>query len=456
MTIQKEKAAYICQTCGTSHSKMQGRCSGCGEWNSLVEELVQSRSRTFRFAKTNSSAPRLLEEIAGEDEVRILTPDLEFNRVLGGGIVAGSIVLLAGEPGIGKSTLMLQIGLQLTGKKILYISGEESDRQIRLRASRLSYSNPGFYFSGETDLDSIVAAAVELKPDLLILDSIQTVTTSQLESGPGTIAQVRECSVRLMRFAKETSVPIIVIGHITKDGSIAGPKVLEHTVDTVLNFEGEHHNTYRIIRTSKNRFGSTLELGIYEMTGGGLMEVANPSEIFLTSGDQMLSGSAVSATMEGLRPILIETQALVSPMAYGTPQRSATGFDIRRLNMLLAVLEKRCGMGIGGKDVFVNLAGGIRIEDPALDLGLAVAVASSLYDIPVGGKAVFAAEIGLSGELRSVSRIDQRVAEAAKLGFATIWIADSQIKSIGELPNGIAVRSAAKLQDVIRNLFRGD
>lgn len=432
---------------------MQGQCSGCHEWNTLVEERVEQRKGASVAPILSKKTPRPLAEIEGKEDQRLVTPDAEFNRVLGGGIVPGSITLLGGEPGIGKSTLMLQLGLQLKGQAVLYVSGEESDKQIKMRADRLKYSNEDFLFLGETNLESILEAAGSVNPDLLVIDSIQTIATNVLESAPGSVAQVRECAAALMRFAKESGIPVFLIGHITKEGALAGPKVLEHTVDTVLTFEGEHHNTYRIVRTNKNRFGSTLELGIYEMSGTGLREVDNPSEIFLSSSDEDLGGIAVSATLEGQRPILIETQALVSPMAYGTPQRSATGFDLRRLNMLLAVLEKKSGIAISGKDVFVNLVGGIRIEDPALDLGLVTAIVSSMYDLAVPRRTAFAAEIGLSGELRPVSRIDQRLAEAEKLGFTEFWVADAQLKSIPAGDRKIAVKGAGRLDQVFRSVF---
>ncbi|MEM7038972.1 MAG: DNA repair protein RadA, partial [Bacteroidota bacterium] len=357
--MAKFKSIFVCSNCGVQHSKWQGKCSHCGEWNTLVEDVVEkSEAKNKRLQPTvaTSRKPRALHEIDDIQEKRILTPDNEMNRVLGGGIVDGSIVLLGGEPGIGKSTLLLQLALQLKGRKILYISGEESERQIKMRAARIPHDNAELLLFSETHLEQILRHQKEIQPDILIVDSIQTVFSENLESAPGSVSQVRECASRLMRLAKESQTPIFLVGHITKEGSLAGPKVLEHMVDVVLSFEGDRHNSYRIVRTHKNRFGSTLELGIYEMNDRGLREVNNPSEIFLASGDAGLSGVAISATLEGLRPLLIETQALVTPLAYGTPQRSATGFDLRRLNMLLAVLEKRCSFKMGAKDVFVNIA----------------------------------------------------------------------------------------------------
>lgn len=454
--MAKLKNVYICQSCGTQHAKWQGKCNGCEEWNTLVEEVVEAK--TAKNSGTSSislmaNQPRPLSEIDSIHENRIETPDEEMNRVLGGGIVEGSIILLGGEPGIGKSTLLLQLALQLKKMKILYISGEESEKQIKMRAERIPFNNEKLLIANATRLDQILKFQKEIEPELLIIDSIQTVYSETLDSAPGSVSQVRECAARLMRLAKETQTPTFLVGHITKEGSLAGPKVLEHMVDAVLTFEGDQHTSYRIVRTSKNRFGSTLELGIYEMRGDGLREVSNPSEIFLSGGEENLSGVAISATMEGLRPLLIEIQALVTTQAYGNAQRSATGFDLRRMNMLLAVLEKRSGFKMGTQDVFVNMTGGIKVEDPALDLGLAVAIVSSMHDLPLGKTQVFAAEIGLSGEIRPVNRIEQRIAEAEKLGFKEIYISAQQIKGLKEKFPGIKIFGANKLQEVFREVF---
>ena len=446
---------YVCQECGSSFIKWQGQCSNCNSWGSLVEEIQQSGSAkavrsTGLVAKSH---PKTLKEITSSAEKRMETPDSEMNRVLGGGIVDGSVTLLGGEPGVGKSTLLLQLALQLSGLKILYVSGEESERQIKLRASRISYDNDQLFIAAETHLERILEFYEQLQPDLMIVDSIQTVYTEVIESAPGSVSQVRESTARLIRMAKELNLPVFLIGHITKEGSIAGPKVLEHMVDTVLSFEGDRHNSYRIVRANKNRFGSTQEIAIYEMLANGLREVANPSEIFLSQSEEQFSGVSIAATMEGMRPLLIETQALVSPMAYGTAQRSATGFDLRRLNMLLAVLEKRCGFKLGEKDVFINITGGLKVEDPAIDLGLICAVISSQHDLIISPKTVFAAEVGLSGEIRAVSRVENRIAEAEKLGFEEIYVAKSQVHGLGRQFKGIKVKGVGKLTEVFQAVF---
>lgn len=392
-----------------------------------------------------ANKPVQVADITFNEEDRLLTPDNEFNRVLGGGIVAGSLVLIGGEPGIGKSTLMLQLALNMPNLKVLYVSGEESERQIKMRAERLQEvgspksevrsqkieSGQGCYILTETSTQNIFKQIEELEPDLVVIDSIQTLHSAHIESTPGSVSQVRECTAEMLRFAKESSTPVFLIGHITKDGMIAGPKILEHMVDTVLQFEGDRHHVYRILRTVKNRFGSSSELGIYEMLGEGLREVSNPSEILLSQRDEPLSGITISATLEGMRPMLIETQALVSDSPYGTPQRTATGFDTKRMSMLLAVLEKRCGFKLGAKDVFLNITGGIRVEDPAIDLGLAAAIISSHEDMPISSKTCFAGEIGLSGEIRAVNRVEQRIAEAQKLGFEQIFISKYNIPQGG-------------------------
>lgn len=410
-----------------------------------------------------ANKPSAIHEIVYTEEHRLITPDKELNRVLGGGIVSGSIILIGGEPGIGKSTLMLQVALNLPGLKVLYVSGEESEQQIKMRAERLlnlSGKKTDTYILTETSTQNIFKQIEILQPDLLVIDSIQTLYSAHIESTPGSVSQVRECTAELLRFAKESGTPVFLIGHITKDGMIAGPKILEHMVDTVLQFEGDRHHVYRILRAVKNRFGSASELGIYEMQGSGLREVSNPSEILLSQRDEPLSGITISAMMEGLRPMLIESQALVSISAYGTPQRSATGFDTKRMNMLLAVLEKRCGFKLSAKDVFLNITGGLRVEDPAIDLGVVVAIISSHEDMPVDSKTCFAAEVGLSGEIRAVNRIEQRIAEAEKLGFERIFIskynlpAGKGIKSVTEWQRfKIEINTVAKVEEVFSALF---
>ncbi|MET3978022.1 DNA repair protein RadA/Sms [Mucilaginibacter sp. UYP25] len=442
--MAKSKIAYFCQSCGYESAKWLGKCPSCQQWNTFVEEILEKSNASVPNWKASPASsqrankPVEVGEITFKEEHRLLTPDKEFNRVLGGGIVAGSLVLIGGEPGIGKSTLMLQLALNMPNIKVLYVSGEESDHQIKMRAERLvsldthqeraknkelkDEFGKGCFILTETSTQNIFKQIEELQPDILVIDSIQTLHSSHVESTPGSVSQVRECTAELLRFAKETSTPVFLIGHITKDGMIAGPKILEHMVDTVLQFEGDRHHVYRILRTIKNRFGSSSEIGIYEMLGEGLREVSNPSEILLSQRDEPLSGITISATLEGMRPMLIETQALVSTSAYGTPQRTATGFDTKRMSMLLAVLEKRCGFRLGAKDVFLNITGGIRVEDPAIDLGLAAAIISSHEDIPIPAKTCFAGEIGLSGEIRAVNRVEQRIAEAQKLGFEQIFI----------------------------------
>lgn len=456
--MAKVKSVFFCQSCGAQYLKWQGKCDTCNEWNTIAEELQPARTSVVPALQglTPQGQPKRLQEIESVAESRIVTPDTEFNRVLGGGIVAGSVVLLGGEPGIGKSTLLLQLALQLSPLRILYVSGEESEQQIKMRAQRLQFSNDNLYVAAETRLESIAEYYRQLNPGLIVVDSIQTIYTDMVESAPGSVSQVRESAARLIRMAKELQVPVFLIGHITKEGMLAGPKVLEHMVDTVLSFEGDRHNNYRIVRTSKNRFGSTMEIGIYEMQGSGLREVNNPSEIFLSGGDESFSGVAIAATLEGMRPLLVETQALVSPQTYGTPQRTATGFDLRRLNMLLAVLEKRCGFKMGVKDVFINMAGGLRVEDPAVDLSLICAVISSLHDLPVSNEAVFAAEVGLSGEIRAVNRLEMRIAEAEKLGFRRMFVAQSQASALKKRYKHMEVIGAAKLEDVFRVVFGGD
>jgi len=437
----------------------------CGEWNTYVEEVVQKETvaTTTGQWKPASTVPGStkkaaksvpLGDILAEDEPRILTPDGELNRVLGGGLVPGSIVLIGGEPGIGKSTLMLQIALSLRQMKVLYVSGEESEAQIKMRAERLADGqHPGCYILTETNTQNIFRQIDQVQPNLLVIDSIQTMHSTLVESGAGSVSQVRECTAEFLKFAKETGTPVLLIGHITKDGSIAGPKILEHMVDTVLQFEGDRHLSYRILRTTKNRFGSTSELGIYEMQGDGLRQVSNPSEILLSQRAESLSGMAIGATLEGNRPLLVEVQALVTPATYGTPQRSSTGFDSKRLQMLLAVLEKRAGLRLGQHDVFLNIAGGLRLDDPALDMAVCAAVVSSLNDLPIPGDVCLAAEVGLSGEIRAVSRLDQRLAEAEKLGFREMYVSHFNGKGLDLARYGIKVQAVSRLDEVLAGLF---
>jgi DNA repair protein RadA/Sms len=455
--MAKTKSTFVCQSCGTTHPKWVGKCNGCGEWNTVVEEILEREDKPFNYKsgkQSKAATPSLkpLKEVEAGEQSRLLTPDAELNRVLGGGIVPGSLVLVAGEPGIGKSTLFLQLALQLNGRAVVYVSGEESEQQIKLRADRI-HTNHDVLVMTETCTQRIFAALNELSPDIVIIDSIQTLYSELIESTPGSVSQIRECTGEWQRYAKENNVPVFLIGHITKDGTIAGPKVLEHMVDTVLQFEGDQHYTYRILRTLKNRFGSTAELGIYEMMQNGLRQVSNPSEILITQREEPLSGISIAATMEGMRTMLIETQALVSPSHYSTPQRTATGFDAKRLNMLLAVLEKRGGFSFGNKDVFVNLAGGLRIEDPALDLAVACALLSSFEDKPLPSNMCFVGEVGLSGEVRAVNRIDQRIAEADKLGFEKIVISTYNSKGLDPSRYQLEVIAVSKLESVYRLLF---
>ncbi len=460
--MAKTKTLFFCQNCGHESAKWMGKCPSCNQWNTFAEEVVKKETTSKNEWKisqgtTRQAKPIPVQEVEAGKEIRLVTPDAELNRVLGGGMVPGSLILIGGEPGIGKSTLMLQLAMQLKNLTVLYVSGEESEQQIRMRADRLSVkpdAAPGscLIFT-ETNTQNIFLAIKEARPDVVIIDSIQTLYSDLLDSTAGSIGQVRQCAGELMKFAKETNTPVFLVGHITKDGMLAGPKVLEHMVDTVLQFEGDQHMTYRILRTTKNRFGSTSEIGIYEMQGTGLREVSNPSEILISQKDAELSGATIGATMEGNRPLLIEIQSLVSPASYGTPQRTPTGFDHKRLNMLLAVLEKRCGFRMGTQDVFVNMAGGIKVEDPAIDLAVCVSIVSSFEELPVDEKTCFAAEIGLGGELRAVNRVDQRIAEAEKLGFKTIYISKYNQKAVDTRRTAIAVRSFGKLTEVFQDLF---
>lgn len=457
--MSKLKSAFFCQNCGYESTKWVGKCSSCSQWNTFVEELVQkndskkqvdwsSHNNEIRNFKTIA-----LQDVKVSEENRMVTNDIELDRVLGGGIVPGSLILVAGEPGIGKSTLFLQTGLQLVDQKVLYVSGEESEQQIKMRADRLHMKNENFYLLTETSTQTIFSEIKKLKPGLVIVDSVQTLQTPFIESSPGSVSQIRECAAEFQRFAKETDTPVFLIGHITKDGSIAGPKILEHMVDTVLQFEGDRHYAYRILRTLKNRFGSTSELGIYEMTDSGMHGVKNPSEILMTQKEEHLSGIAIAASIEGLRPFLIEVQALVTQSVYGTPQRTVSGFDLRRLQLLLAVLEKRGGFHFGIKDVFLNIAGGLKVEDPSIDLAVLSALLSSFEDVPLPQLLCFAGEVGLSGEIRAVNRIEQRIAEAEKLGFEKIIVSKYNQKSLMKQKYNIEVITMSRVEELYRYLF---
>jgi DNA repair protein RadA/Sms len=457
--MSKIKTAFFCQQCGYESAKWNGRCPSCGQWNTFVEEKIQKdiplRNNSWKQTELPHTADSIvnLSDVSSTAEERLLTGDAELNRVLGGGIVPGSLVLVGGEPGIGKSTLFLQNALQLSHITTLYISGEESAQQIKMRADRLKIQNDRFYLLTETATQTIFQEIKKLRPQLVIVDSIQTLQSPFIEAAPGSISQIRETTAEMQRFAKETHTPVFLIGHITKDGAIAGPKILEHMVDTVLQFEGDQHYAYRILRTIKNRFGSTAELGIYEMTGHGLRQVTNPSEILISQREDQLSGVAISATMEGMRPMLVEVQALVTQSVYGTPQRTVTGFDLRRLQLLLAVLEKRGGFHFGVKDVFLNIAGGIRVEDPAIDLAVLCALLSSYEDVAVGSNICFAGEVGLSGEIRAVNRIEQRIAEAEKLGFDKIFISRYNKQGAHSAKFNIEVVPVGRVDEVYRQLF---
>ena len=451
----KEKSVFFCKSCGNESPKWFGKCPACGEWNTCVEEKVveSGKRRTENGERKTENFPLPIREITNAEEQRIVLPFAELNRVLGGGLVFGSLVLVGGEPGIGKSTLLLQTALQLINKKVLYISGEESQTQIKMRADRIGIRNEQCLILTETDTKEILNHVKEVQPDIIVVDSIQTLSSPYVDATAGTVSQIRESAAEMNKIAKTYQVPVFLIGHITKDGSIAGPKILEHIVDTVLQFEGDRHYGFRILRTIKNRFGSASELGIFEMNATGLREVTNPSEFLLSQRDEEVSGIAIAATMEGQRPMLIETQALVSTAAYGTPQRSATGFDTRRMNMLLAVLEKRAGFRLNMKDVFLNIAGGIRSDDPALDLSVVAAVLSSNADIPIDSRYCFAAEVGLSGEIRAVTRIEARIAEADKLGFEKIFVSKYNAKGLNTQRFHIEVVPVATVYDLATELF---
>ncbi|MBQ0056148.1 MAG: DNA repair protein RadA [Bacteroidales bacterium] len=460
--MAKQKTAYFCSSCGCEEPKWFGRCPSCGEWGTCVEETVAVKPSS-KGGRVHSGAlslpgqkekPQLLRDIEATEEKRIDMCDPELNRVLGGGLVPGSMVLLGGDPGIGKSTLLLQTIMNVRDHKVLYVSGEESAYQLKLRATRLGGENENVYVVCETNLDEVFVHTANIQPDILIVDSIQTIATDDLESSAGSVGQVRECAARLLKFAKESGTPVILVGHITKEGSLAGPKVLEHIVDTVLQFEGDQHYMYRILRAIKNRFGSTSELGIYEMLGTGLRQVTNPSELLLSGRHDDLCGVAIAAAIEGVRPFLIETQALVSSSAYATPMRSTTGFDSRRLNMLLAVLEKKVGFKLVQKDVFLNIAGGLRVSDPAMDLAVISSIMSSNLNLPIPGDTCMTGEVGLSGEIRPVSRLEQRVLEAEKLGFRRILIPDYSLKSIDCSKLSIEVCAVKRVDEAFRLLFR--
>jgi DNA repair protein RadA/Sms len=448
--MAKIKTTFFCQSCGSQYTKWQGQCTSCKEWNTIAEEVIQKPEKSDWKTPSSStkrvSKPLKINEIDSSQEARLNLQDAEFNRVLGGGMVHGSLTLLGGEPGIGKSTLLLQIALKLQ-YKILYVSGEESQKQIKMRAERINPNSNNCYILTETKTQNIFKQIESLEPDIVVIDSIQTLHSDYIESSAGSISQIKECTTELIKFAKETATPVLLIGHITKDGNIAGPKILEHMVDTVLQFEGDRNHVFRILRANKNRFGSTNELGIYEMQGSGLREVSNPSEILISEKDGELSGNAIAATLEGLRPLMIEVQALVSTAVYGTPQRSATGFNAKRLNMLLAVLEKRAGFRLGAKDVFLNITGGITVDDPAIDLAVVASILSSNEDVALPSDYCFAAEVGLSGEIRPVQRVEQRILEAEKLGFSTIFV--SKYNKIALKNTTIKIQLISKIEDLV-------
>lgn len=456
--MAKTKTTYFCQNCGANAPKWVGKCPSCGEWNTYVEEVVTKggggqEKEIWENGSGERKKPKRIQEVAYDDQQRIRTGSGELDRTLGGGIVPGSLVLIGGEPGIGKSTLLLQMAIRMQTTRTLYVSGEESMDQIRMRAERIGIRSENCFLLPETSLSEILNQANQLKPDILVVDSIQTLFMETVESSVGSVAQVRECTGKLMKYAKQTNVPVFLIGHVNKEGAIAGPKVLEHMVDTVLQFEGDRHLSYRILRTAKNRFGSTSELGIYEMQESGLREVTNPSEVLISPRDSFLSGVGIGATLEGNRPLLIEVQSLVSPATYGTPQRSTTGFDVKRLNMLLAVLEKRLGIRLSTQDIFLNLAGGIRVNDPALDLTICASIYSSFEDVPIPSSICFSAEVGLGGEIRAVNRIESRITEAAKLGFQEIYLSKYNVKGVDLKKFDITVKPFARLSEAFEDLF---
>ena len=450
--MAKVKKAFFCQNCGSQHTQWQGQCSACKEWNTLVEEIIEKETTKQWLTKSvkEITSPIRIDSIDVTEVPRIITQDEELNRVLGGGLVPGSVILLGGEPGIGKSTLLLQIAIRLP-YSTLYVSGEESQQQIKLRAERMELNGENCYVLSQTETLKIFQEIKKVKPDLLIVDSIQTLHSNYIESGAGSVSQIRATAGELIQFAKSTNTPVILVGHITKDGNIAGPKILEHMVDTVLQFEGDRNHVYRILRAQKNRFGATSEIGIYEMISHGLRQVSNPSEVLISEKEEVLSGHAIAATVEGIRPLMIEVQALVSSAVYGTPQRSSTGFNAKRLNMLLAVLEKRAGFALGSKDVFINITGGINVEDPALDMAVIAALLSSYHDVPIAQNICFAAEIGLSGEIRPVARAEIRIQEAEKLGYESIVI--SKFSKLGTNPKSIQIQAFSKVENLVEFLF---
>lgn len=454
--MSKVKSAFFCNQCGYESAKWLGKCPSCQQWNTFTEEIIHKepalKNTWKQDAKSNAPKAIAIEDVRYEAEPRILSFDAELNRVLGGGIVPGSITLVAGEPGIGKSTLFLQIGLQLPNKKVLYVSGEESEQQIKMRADRLSGKNAQLFLYTGTTIQSLFQEIKKIQPEVVIIDSIQTLQSDLLDAPAGSISQIKECAAELQRFAKATHTPVFIIGHITKDGNIAGPKILEHMVDTVLQFEGDRHYAYRILRTMKNRFGSTAELGIYEMTSKGMRMVSNPSELLISQKDEGLSGSAIASTLEGMRPLLIEVQALVTQSVYGTPQRTVSGFDLRRLQLLLAVLEKKGGFLFGTKDVFLNIAGGLKMDDPSIDLAVVMALLSSYEDVPIPSNICFAGEVGLNGEIRAVNRIEQRVAEAAKLGFEKMYISRFH-QGVFEKKPDIELVACSQVHEVFQQIF---
>jgi DNA repair protein RadA/Sms len=453
--MAKQRSTHFCKNCGYESVKWIGRCPSCAEWNTFVEEIVETGKKTeiAAFSNFSKNAPaKRIQEILYEREQKIDLEEIELNRVLGGGLVQGSLILVGGEPGIGKSTLMLQLAVKQKRFKVLYVSGEESESQIKMRGERIGLQNENCFLLNETNVQSIIDQAETLRPDFLVVDSIQTLFSSNIDSVTGTVSQIRECTALLLRFAKESGTPVFIIGHVTKDGSIAGPKLLEHMVDTVLQFEGDQNHMYRILRSLKNRFGNTNEIGIYEMSQGGLLPVLNPSEVLVSNSDEHLSGVSVACMMEGNRPILIEVQALVSTAAYGTPQRTANGFDTKRLNMILAVLEKRCGFRLASKDVFLNIAGGIRVDDPAIDLAVVVAILSSNIDIPVPKKTIFCGEVALTGEVRIISKLDQRIQEALKLGYEKIFIPKMNKQQEVNF-SGIKIEQNSSIIQTVKSLF---
>lgn len=453
--MAKPRSFYYCSECGCQSSSWLGRCPECGSFNTMQQEVVEIPKTGSAPSKGSDTQPKLIHEVTYSQQSRIVTDCNEFNRVLGGGIVPGSIILLGGEPGIGKSTLLLQTALSIPGRRILYVSGEESEQQIKMRADRLSENsnNSQCYVVTETSTSKILDHVRDLKPEILIIDSIQTVNSETIDSSAGSISQIRECTTEFQRYAKENGIPVILVGHITKDGTLAGPKVMEHIVDCVLQFEGDRNYGFRILRSLKNRFGSTAELGIFEMEGSGLREVANPSEYLLSQRDETLSGAAIAATLEGARPMFIEVQSLVSSAVYGTPQRNANGFDFKRLSMLLAVLEKRCGFKLGAKDVFLNIAGGMKVNDPAIDLAVVCSILSSNIDMPISPKYCFAAEMGLSGEVRPVTHVEQRISEASRLGFEKIFVSNYNLKGLDRKRFNIQIVGISVIEEAFRKLF---